>query len=647
MSIQASDYYNIVYGTAATPASRALSQAIPEVLDANGDGIGDILLFGAYYPFNGSVPAGQPSLLMQGKGDGSYSVSNGLLPAGLSTIHPREVVQGDFNEDGRPDLFIASHGYDVSPFPGEQNRLLLSSATGGYTEASAGLPQLADFTHSAAAADINGDGHLDLFVGNMSGPASQIESYVLFGDGKGQFQRADAGLPVQAGGFLNRTTSNFGITASLLTDLNGDGKPDLVLGNDGNPYNKEHRSLVYWNSGAGFDAAKVSYLPAGYFGDARLVHDIAAIDIDADGDQDLLLLSSEALPTHAYADGWSLEVLRNDKGSFVDATSNHFSVSDSREGLPNTDSNIGASEFIRLIDVNRDGAKDIVITQFMNDLPSANTPVVWTNDGFGHFEVALRAGQLATLSADPYFFSGLSVPVPTADGLSFTKMAVNGDTIYTVTALASKPLPGSVAILATAGNDRIVQNANSNLIDGGAGLDTVLFAQARAGYTIKGAGNSFTVQHQAGADGSDTLVSVERARFSDTSIAFDLEGAAGKGYRLYRAAFNRESDLDGLGYWIGQLDQGVSLQAVSSGFVNSDEFRTLYGANASHATVLTAFYNNVLHRVPDKAGYDYWLGALASGMQVEQMLIEFSESGENKAQVIGTIQNGIEYHPYG
>ena len=51
-------------------------------------------------------------------------------------IHGREPVIADFNGDGKNDLFIAAHGMDTSPFPGEPCLLLLSTPKGGMVDAS-------------------------------------------------------------------------------------------------------------------------------------------------------------------------------------------------------------------------------------------------------------------------------------------------------------------------------------------------------------------------------------------------------------------------------------------------------------------------------------------------------------------------------
>ena len=72
------------------------------------------------------------------------------------------------------------------------------------------------------------------------------------------------------------------------------------------------------------------------------------------------------------------------------------------------------------------------------------------------------------------------------------------------------------------------------------------------------------------------------------------------------------------------------------------------GANASDAQFVGLLYNNVLHRSAEGAGYDYWMKALTElHTPREQVLAFFSESAENQAQVIGAIQNGIEFTPWG
>lgn len=140
------------------------------------------------------------------------------------------------------------------------------------------------------------------------------------------------------------------------------------------------------------------------------------------------------------------------------------------------------------------------------------------------------------------------------------------------------------------------------------------------------------------------LSSIERVSFDDLNVAFDIDGNAGKAYRLYEAAFDRDPDLEGLGYWISALDKGTSLESVAKVFIDSDEFHNLYGSNISNEEFVTSMYQNTLDRAPDQGGFDYWVNELGSGSINEaQGLAYFSESNENQLNVIGVIQDGIEY----
>ena len=130
--------------------------------------------------------------------------------------------------------------------------------------------------------------------------------------------------------------------------------------------------------------------------------------------------------------------------------------------------------------------------------------------------------------------------------------------------------------------------------------------------------------------------------FPKLCISNDIEGIAGKAYRLYKAAFDRKPDLKGLGYWIHEMDNGAELTGVASGFISSAEFQSRYGTT-SDTDFIRLLYENVLDRRPDPDGYAYWQQAMENGMSRESLLTYFSESTENKSNVAGLIANGIEY----
>jgi serralysin len=205
-------------------------------------------------------------------------------------------------------------------------------------------------------------------------------------------------------------------------------------------------------------------------------------------------------------------------------------------------------------------------------------------------------------------------------------------------------------IIGGAGNDTLASGHGNDTIDGGAGIDTVVYTGSRSLYTITTNPNgSLTVADSRGAsgDGTDILTNVERLKFTDDNVAFDISGDAGQAYRIYQAAFNRKPDLAGLGFWIGQMDNGLNVVDVAARFIDSPEYRSLYGTNPSTSAFVDAVYNNVLHRVTDQAGHDFYVNQIDTGQKsIAKVLADFSESPENQAQVIGVIQNGIHYVPW-
>ena len=196
----------------------------------------------------------------------------------------------------------------------------------------------------------------------------------------------------------------------------------------------------------------------------------------------------------------------------------------------------------------------------------------------------------------------------------------------------------------TAANDALTGTAGNNALQGLGGIDTVVYAGARGNYTVDQSANGYTVSSTA--DGRDSLLGVERIKFSDMSLAVDIEGNGGMGYRLYTAIFAREADYAGLGFWIDHLDDGFSMNYVASRFIDSAEFIAKFGNNLPNQGFVEKLYENVLHRPLDQAGFDFWVAALDGGAARDEVLVRFSESIENKAQVIGQIEHGIQYVPW-
>jgi hypothetical protein len=144
-------------------------------------------------------------------------------------------------------------GNDAPPFPGGQNQLILSAPGGHLVDATANLPQASDLSGSACTADVNHDGHADIYVSNLfSGDGSPPR--LLLGDGTGHFT-VSTGLDA---GLTNPSFDQNRYTQCAFADVNGDGSPDLVLGAS----KWTNDSAVFLNEGAGNFRFLPNALPA-------------------------------------------------------------------------------------------------------------------------------------------------------------------------------------------------------------------------------------------------------------------------------------------------------------------------------------------------------------------------------------------------
>ncbi len=177
----------------------------------------------------------------------------------------------------------------------------------------------------------------------------------------------------------------------------------------------------------------------------------------------------------------------------------------------------------------------------------------------------------------------------------------------------------------------------------GSGLDVATASGIAADYTIarQGDGSVRITDRVANRDGVDLVSGVERVSFKDVVVAFDADGAAGRSYRLYEAAFDRTPDRAGLTFWVQQADGGLDPRTMAAAFVNSGEFQSRYGAAVSSEQFVTLLYKNALDRTPDAGGLAYWVSALSGTSSRADVLMAFSESAENQAKIAPDIQNGI------
>ncbi|MET0742828.1 MAG: VCBS repeat-containing protein [Microvirga sp.] len=263
-------------------------------------------------------------------------------------LHAMDAAAIDVERDGDLDLAIAVEN--------GVNRLYLNDGTGHFSFRPGAFGSAVHDSEHVRAADFDGDGLMDLvFV------AEADEVHQLFlGNGRGGFVDASDRLPAQSQG-----------NGLAVGDVNGDGLPDIVVGNTGEPIYREQTPMRRARNFLWLNDRK----RPGHFIDATAVNMPDLDDqceglalADMDGDVDLDLLTASTIHNRL--------LINDGKGRFVDA-------SDRLDLRVPTE-----TREVHAIDANRDGKLDILysnITSNNHGWDKDPQTRLLINDGHGRF----------------------------------------------------------------------------------------------------------------------------------------------------------------------------------------------------------------------------------------------------------------------
>jgi hypothetical protein len=502
------------------------------VTDVNGDGRPDLAV---------ANHDSDDVTVLVGDGAGGFGAASGSpVPAGEG---PSGIVTADLNNDDKADLAVANN-------KSREVTVLLGDGAGGFSSAPGSPVKVGGHPEDVAAADLNGDGKVDLAVSVWQ---DIWRTAVLLGDGAGGFAPAP-GSPVAAGGAA-------GSVSITLADLDGDGKQDLVVAKD----ESKLLSILPGNGAGQFGAART--LAAGYGPSS-----VAAADLNRDGKPDL------AVGTR-YSDGGRQQtklmiLLGNGAGGFRRAAGSPIAVPGipesvvvadfSADGKPDVAvANNDADSITLLLGTGTGRFRPAIDSPFAVASPTGIAAVHLNGDGKLDFAVLTPAGVriLFRTPSTPAIVRGRALRgrpavVFTTRGL-ITKLAADGNRVAVKTTVQSSRSCGTVVVWTAPGRkSRSFSTSNpgclSILCQRGSGcVDELALGGGQVAWISRSGGNTLELMVNAARLSGGAPRRIEHA--------FNGAGAGG----------------DPKGQWVGQLLGGGSLLAYNGWSVvcdSPDEF---------------------------------------------------------------------------
>ncbi len=254
------------------------------VADINHDGLDDV--------FIGSARDAKSMLFLQTV-NGKFLASPQPVMAADSSMEDIDATWADINNDGNPDLLVASGGNEFfGPDPHLQPRAYLNDGKGRFTKLQNAFDNIFVNASSIVPCDFNGDGAIDLFIGGRTVPAEYGEiprSYLLQNNGNGVFK--DVTLQ-----YAPELAEIGMVTQGLWFDIDKDGDKDLLICT-------EWDGIFAFMNEKGHFTRKTLTSKKGWW------NCLLPVDIDNDGDIDIIagnlgensrLKASEKEPVRLY-----------------------------------------------------------------------------------------------------------------------------------------------------------------------------------------------------------------------------------------------------------------------------------------------------------------------------------------------------------
>jgi len=195
--------------------------------------------------------------------------------------------------------------------------------------------------------------------------------------------------------------------------------------------------------------------------------------------------------------------------------------------------------------------------------------------------------------------------------------------------------------IAGQGNDVLIGNDSSNILDGDSGVDSVLVQAPRNNYTLSKTSSGYTVSANGNPGNQDTLTHIERLEFNDIKLALDLDGYAGEVAKLLGAVFGAAAatNQDYVGIGLTEADKGLSYEQLGGFAIHAARL-------TSHDEIVTLLWQNLFGATPSETQKSPYIKMLDTGeISTGGLAILAADSGVNAENIhfTGLVQTGVAF----
>jgi len=639
--------------------------------DFNGDGLMDFIIASMSYPTSQDLNAisnNPPHLLIQQQNGTFIDDTNNIIPIVADVNQIDNIITADINNDGITDIFISNGGSDAPNgsrgdtnkiYISSNNKLILSQFPKDYNS----------FFHYVNLGDINNDGLLDAF---FTSAYTQVSSLFLLNKDN-QLIESNNLLPSGLKNNVNLWEMNkvsgtendyiqphHTFMSSQLIDINRDGFLDLLMFphtgdsefffiNDGKGNFSKSVAQAIKVSFAGSNPAyeystwkniNQKWIEQSTFSSNYMFYDSVIFDVNNDGWDDVIGIGTYDKSSYNYItnestneifhQGTYLQILINNGNGLTDETTQRIS----QPSLIKKD--YAYYPYMRAIDLNNDGFKDLMFTRTTDVNPDSNSSD-WMGENITRFYLNNGKGVFSEYKFDNLMNNNYYPTI--IDG----KLAFIGISLY------EEKLTNNVIVDAWKtdvpwtvggnGNDFLYPSVINETIDGQEGIDTFVVGKRHEYCKLTIQSNKISISNIGGVD---QLISIERIKFNDSFLAIDLSGNAGTTAKILGSVFGKDSisNKNYVGIGLHFLDSGWTYDNLAGLALDAAGAKT-------NDQIVSLLWTNVIGTKPTAADKQPFITLLENGMSAGALAHLAADSSFNTTNInlVGLAQTGIEYIP--